>query len=104
MVSTKRFWDKVRRTAGKLPFVDDAVTVWFCARDPRTPLRIKAILLGAIAYFVLPFDLIPDMLAVLGYADDLAVVTAAIRAVSPHISDVHRTQARAALSSGDFPA
>lgn len=102
-VSAKSFWDKVRRTAGKVPFVDEVVAIWFCARDPATPARAKAILLGAVAYFVMPFDFLPDLLAVLGYADDLAVVTAAIRLVLPHVTDAHRARARAALSSGDFP-
>lgn len=103
-VSPTAFWDKVRRTAGKVPFVDEAVAIWFCARDPATPTRVKAILLAALAYFVMPFDVVPDLLAGLGYADDLAVVTAAIRAVLPHITDAHRAKARDVLETGDFPA
>lgn len=101
-VDSKNFWDKVRQTAGKVPFVDEAVAMWYCARDPATPTRVKAILLGALAYFVLPFDAIPDMLVGLGFTDDLAVIIAAIRAVHPHVTDAHRAQAREALSSGDY--
>lgn len=101
-VSSSSFWDKVRRTAGKVPFVDEVVAVWYCARDPATPARVKAILFGAVAYFVLPFDVMPDFLAVLGYGDDLAVLLGAIRAVRPHITDDHRDRARAALQSGRF--
>lgn len=100
-VDHKSFWDKVRRTAGKVPFADEAVAMWFCARDPATPARVKAILLGALAYFVLPFDAVPDVLAGLGFTDDLAVIVAAIRAVRPHVTDAHRAQAREALTSGD---
>lgn len=102
-VSSTSFWDKVRRTAGKVPFVDEVVAVWFCARDPATPTRVKAILLGAVAYFVMPFDVVPDVLAGLGYGDDLAVLVAAIRAVHPHVTDAHRQQARAALSGDQAP-
>ena len=103
-VDAKSFWDKVRQTAGRVPFVDQAVAVWFCARDPATPFRVKAILMGALAYFVLPFDVVPDLLAGLGYADDLAVLTAAVRAVLPHITEEHRAKARAALHARDYPA
>lgn len=98
-VSPARFWAKVRRVAGKVPFLDQVVAVWFCARDPATPLKVKAVLLGAVAYFVMPFDVLPDVLAGLGYADDFAVLSAAIRAVWPHIKDQHREQARAALAA-----
>lgn len=101
-VSSKSFWDKIRRTAGKVPFVDEAVAVWFCARDPATPVRVKGILLAALAYFVMPIDVLPDMMVGLGFTDDLAVLTAAVRAVLPHVTDAHRAQAREALSSGDF--
>lgn len=98
-VSPGRFWKKVRKAAGKVPFLDEVVAVWFCARDPATPVRVKAILLGAVAYFVLPFDLVPDLLAGFGYTDDLAVLLAAIRAVYPHVGAHHRAQAREALAS-----
>lgn len=101
-VSSKSFWDKIRQTAGKVPFVDEAVAVWFCARDPATPVRVKAILMAALAYFVMPFDVLPDVMAGLGFTDDLAVLTAAVRAVLPHVTDSHRAQAREALSSGRY--
>lgn len=101
-VSSKSFWDKIRRTAGKVPFVDEAVALYFCARDPATPARTKAIVLGALAYFVMPFDVAPDILAGLGFTDDLAVLMAAVRAVLPHVTDAHRARAREVLSSGHF--
>ncbi|CAA7612762.1 YkvA family protein [Magnetospirillum sp. UT-4] len=91
------FWSKVRSVIGRVPFLDEVVAVWFTARDPATPTTAKAILLGAVAYFVLPFDLVPDVIAGLGYGDDLAVLVAAVRAVRPHITDDHRTRAREAL-------
>lgn len=96
-VDPVRFWKKVRETAGKVPFLDEVVAVWFCARDPATPMKAKAILLGALAYFVLPFDAVPDFIAGLGYADDFAILAAAIRAIGPHITDEHRMKARDVL-------
>ena len=54
-------------------------------------------LIAALAYFVVPTDLIPDFIASIGFTDDAAVLLAAIQTVTPHIKDGHRTQARAAL-------
>lgn len=99
-VPPTRFWHKIRATASVIPFADEVVAAWYAARDPRTPAKVKAILLGAVAYFVLPFDVVPDVIAGLGYGDDLAVLIAAIRAVRPHITDEHRHKARDALKKG----
>lgn len=97
------FWAKVRRTLGRLPFVEDAVAAYYCALDPATPFQAKAVLMGALAYFVLPSDMVPDIIAGVGYLDDAAVLAAAIRAVAPHIRPRHRTQARAALVGAAGP-
>ncbi len=61
---------------------------------------MQASLLGAIAYFVLPFDFVPDMLPVLGFTDDAAVLATVIRMVASHIRPDHREAARAALKRG----
>ena len=58
---------------------------------------MKAILIGALAYFILPTDVIPDMLLGLGFTDDAAVFWAAWKAVSGHIKADHRALAAAAL-------
>jgi uncharacterized membrane protein YkvA (DUF1232 family) len=91
------FWQKLKATARKIPFIDDLVSVYYCALDPATPLKSKAVLLGALAYFILPFDVVPDFIALLGFADDAAVLYAAIRAVAPHIKPEHRIRAKEAL-------
>ncbi len=91
------FWTKVRRTLGRVPFVEEAVAAYFCAIDRNTPLQVKAILMGALAYFVVPTDMIPDFIAVLGFTDDAAVFYAALRMVAPYIKDQHRDRAREAL-------
>ena len=91
------FWNKVWQTLGRVPFLEEAVAAYFCARDPTTPLQVKAVLIGALAYFVIPTDLIPDFIAALGFADDAAVLYAALKTVAPHITADHRKQGRAAL-------
>jgi uncharacterized membrane protein YkvA (DUF1232 family) len=61
---------------------------------------VQAALLGAIAYFILPFDFVPDMLPVLGFTDDAAILATALRMVASHITPEHRDAARAALKRG----
>jgi uncharacterized membrane protein YkvA (DUF1232 family) len=94
------FWKKVRRVAAKLPFAEDLLAAYYCAFDRETPMHVKAALIGALAYFVLPFDFIPDVMPVLGFADDAAVLATALRMVAGHMRPEHRDAARAALERG----
>ena len=96
----KRFWVKLKKVAAKLPFTEDLLAAYYCAFDKRTPRHVQVALLGAIAYFILPFDFVPDMLPVLGFSDDAAVLATAIRLVASHITPEHREAARAALTRG----
>lgn len=91
------FWVKVRRQAARLPFAEDLLSAYYCAFDRETPLQVRAVLLGALAYFVLPFDGIPDMLPLLGFTDDAAVLAAAMKLVFDHIRPEHREAARRKL-------
>jgi len=91
------FWQKLRRFAGQVPFVEDIVAGYYCALDPATPMRIRGMLLAAIAYFILPLDFIPDIVAGFGFADDAALVTAVLALVSTHITPTHRAAAARAL-------
>ena len=93
----KRFWAKFKKVAAGLPFAEDLLSAYYCAFDRQTPRHVQAALLGAIAYFILPFDFIPDMLPVLGFTDDAAVLATAIRLVASHITPEHRDAARRAL-------
>lgn len=93
----KRFWSKLKRVAAQLPFADDLLAAYYCAFDGQTPRHVQAALLGAIAYFVLPFDFVPDILPVLGFTDDAAVLATAIRMVATHMTPDHRNAARTAL-------
>src|SRR5215831_20564141 len=91
------FWSKLRRFAAALPFAEDLLAAYYCAFDRDTPRHVQAALVGALAYFVLPFDVIPDMMPVIGFTDDAAVLAAAIRMVAGSITPTHRAAARAAL-------
>ena len=104
----RNFWHKARRNLGRVPFTQDAVAAFYCASDSATPLPIRATLFGALAYFVLPFDAIPDLLLGLGFTDDAAILVAAFTAARMHITEDHRARARAWLlkeqgRTGDRP-
>ena len=91
------FWKKMARVAGKVPFAEEAAAAWFCARDPETPIRVRATLLAALAYFVMPADFIPDIVAAFGFTDDATVLMAALGLVSSYMKPRHRKAARQAL-------
>ena len=88
------FWRKTRSVAASIPFAEDLLAAYYCAFDRGTPLPVKTSLIGALAYFVLPFDAIPDVLPVLGFTDDAAVLATTIKLVASHIRPEHRVAAR----------
>ena len=94
----KRFKAKFKRIAARLPFAEDLLAAYYCAFDRDTPRHVQLSLLGALAYFVLPADIVPDMLPVLGFTDDAAVLATAIRLVAGHITARHREAAQRALA------
>ncbi len=93
----RRFWRKLRRVLARIPFAEDLVAAYYCACDSDTPAYVRAVLLGAVAYFILPVDMVPDILAGLGFTDDASVLAAAVAAVGRHLQPKHRARARAAL-------
>jgi uncharacterized membrane protein YkvA (DUF1232 family) len=92
------FWNKVRSTLGKIPFTEQAVAAFYCATDGRTPVRVKAVLFAALAYFVLPADMIPDFALGLGFTDDATVLLAAMSALAPYVTEAHFERARSFLA------
>lgn len=95
----RAFWPKVKRAGAKIPFVKEAVALYFCALDPETPLKAKGIAFAALAYFVLPFDAIPDAIAAVGFTDDAAVIAAALLALGSRITKDHLKKAEDWLNS-----
>jgi uncharacterized membrane protein YkvA (DUF1232 family) len=84
-----KFWPTLKRAVKFVPFSRDLVAAYYCAVDPKTPTRVRGVLLAALAYFVLPFDLVPDMFVMVGFTDDVAVLAAALRLIQGHIADRH---------------
>ena len=94
---TRGFWPKIQRTAARIPFADQALAAWYAARDPQTPLPAKGMIFAALAYFVMPADIVPDVLLGTGFLDDATVLGFALQAVQRHILPVHHERARHAL-------
>lgn len=97
----REFWSKFRSYASALPFAEDVAAGYYCATDRNTPFKVRATLLAALAYFIMPLDMVPDILAMVGFTDDIAVLSAAIAMVQNHVTDEHRTKARAAMENID---
>jgi len=93
----KSFWRKFGRVTSLIPFAPELLSAYYCSIDPETPARVRAILLAALAYFILPTDLIPDFIVGLGFSDDATVLTAALGIVAGHISDAHKSQANSTI-------
>jgi uncharacterized membrane protein YkvA (DUF1232 family) len=91
------FWPALRRAAARIPFAEDLLAAYYCAFDRTTPRHVQFALAGALAYFVLPADAVPDVLPVLGFGDDAAVLAGTLKLVSNHIRPVHREAARRKL-------
>jgi uncharacterized membrane protein YkvA (DUF1232 family) len=92
------FWRAFRRFAAQIPFAEDLLTVYYCALDRGTPTYVRVALFAALAYFIDPFDVIPDVLPIIGLSDDAAVLAGSIKLVWDNIKPEHRDAARDALA------
>ena len=92
------FWKTLRKALRFVPFANELVAAYYCALDRKTPLPVRAAFLGALAYFVLPIDVVPDFIFGLGFSDDITLLAATLMRLRAHITQEHRTQARNALN------
>lgn len=96
--SENRFRTKLARyalTAGQA-VVEKALVLFYVLRDPATPARAKAIVIGALGYFIMPLDAIPDLLPGVGFSDDLGALAIAFALVAMHIKPAHFDRAKKA--------
>jgi uncharacterized membrane protein YkvA (DUF1232 family) len=93
----RRFWRMLKREAASLPFAEQLLTAYYCAFDRRTPLYVKAMLIGAIVYFVVPDRFMTKAIPLIAAADDAAILAVVFKAVSSHIKLEHREAAQRTL-------
>lgn len=82
------FWRKVAkyaRTAGR-EVMEKALQLYYAAESPDTPSWARKVVYGALAYFILPADAVPDLLPGLGYTDDLGVLVAALATIASYVT------------------
>ncbi|NEQ28549.1 MAG: DUF1232 domain-containing protein [Microcoleus sp. SIO2G3] len=97
--SDQSFWEKLRKfalQAGR-EVVERALTLYYAAQRPETPLWAKTVIYSALAYFILPTDAIPDLTPIAGYADDLGALAAALTTVAMCITPEVRREAKQKL-------
>ncbi len=99
----RRFVPKLLKVAARIPFADDLAAAYFAAIDPATPRKAKMVLFAALAYFVIPTDALPDVVAGFGFTDDATVLATAIGVVGAHIREPHRRAARRLLGLPEPP-
>ncbi len=88
-----RLWRKLARVVARITFADSVLAAWYCAVDGRTPLHVRGVLLGALAYFILPTDAIPDIIAGIGFTDDAAVIAAVLGTFARYVTPEHQAKA-----------
>jgi uncharacterized membrane protein YkvA (DUF1232 family) len=96
------FWNKVKnfaKAAGK-EVIEKVLWLYYAAQQPATPAWARTVIYGALAYFVLPLDAIPDFVPVVGYTDDLGALAAALATVAVYVTQDVKDMARAKM--GDW--
>jgi len=99
--TNKSFWSKLKKNLSKLSnsSIETALTLYYAFRDDDTPAWAKSVIAGALGYFIFPLDAIPDILPILGYSDDIVVLTAAVTVIGFNIKDRHKQKAKATLKN-----
>jgi uncharacterized membrane protein YkvA (DUF1232 family) len=75
----ENLWEKLERVGKKISFARDVVALFNYMRDPYVSWHRKAIVVAALVYFISPIDTIPDIAPLVGYLDDLGVITALLK-------------------------
>lgn len=106
--SENSFWEKMKRfsfAAGR-EVVEHALILYYTLSEPDVPAWAKTTITVALGYFIFPADAIPDFTPVVGYADDLGVLVAALATVAVHVTPEARRKASETLERffGDRPS
>ena len=97
--SEEGFWAKLAKyaKAAGTEVVEKALWLYYAYQRPDTSMWAKTTIVGALGYFISPIDAIPDFTPVVGYADDLGVLTMAVAAVATYIDEDVREKAKKKL-------
>ncbi len=95
-VNRRGFWQKISNVANHLgaAALEQVLTLYYVWAAKETPWRSKVVIAAALAYFVMPFDAIPDFFLPFGFTDDLAVIGVVYTQIRSHINNAIRLRAR----------
>lgn len=93
------FWPKFKRVAVKIPGASDILALYFYLNSDLAPVKHKLSILATLAYFIMPLDLIPDILGPLGYTDDVAAALGLIKFIGSEVMQPYRDYAKKWLKS-----
>ncbi len=93
------FWETVKKYAKKLggEALYNALLLYYVMQDSNTPMQQKLLIAGTLGYLILPIDLIPDFIPVLGLTDDISAIVAAVKMVAENITATHQEMAKAKI-------
>ncbi len=97
--SEKSFWNKIAKygkAAGR-EVIEKVLWLYYAMKREDCPAWARAVIIGAIAYFILPSDAVPDVLPGIGFTDDLGVLLAAIKTVAAFVDDDVKRQAEESI-------
>src|SRR5690554_3728608 len=106
LFTSSRFWKKLGKHAAVIGrgTLEKALYLYYAAQNPATPAWAKRVVYGALGYFILPLDAIPDLAPLIGYTDDLSVMAAALATVAYYVTPEVKAQAHNKLSDWFGPA
>lgn len=99
--SEAAFLAGLRANAARIggPAAHKLMQLWYGGTAPETPARVKAVFYGALGYFLLPLDAVPDFLPLVGWGDDLTIVAGALLYAQTHITEPVKARAAALYRS-----
>lgn len=99
--SSDKLFDKIGKVAKKagVKTVYSALLLYYALFDGEVPLASMALVIGALGYFIFPFDFIPDIMGPLGYSDDAGAMLLALRTIWDNITPSTHAKALNRLES-----
>ena len=91
----ENLWTKLERVGKKISFAKDVIALFYYMRDPQVSWHRKAIVVAALIYFISPIDAIPDIAPLVGYLDDLGVITALLKFLGSELIPYYQSDYRA---------
>lgn len=90
-----KFWAKLRSIGLKAgeQLIYNALLLYYVMKSPEVPIKHKGLIIGALGYLIMPADLVPDLIPMLGFTDDLSAIYFVVKTVSSSITPAIRKQA-----------